>query len=258
VSSTPRFFVAPSDITADGASVTLPPDAAHHARGVLRLRVGEAVVVHDGRGNGYRCRLTEVGPKRVAAAVEEPFEVRTEPRVRVTVAQALPKTSDKVEQVLQHGTEAGAAGFVLFGAFRSVAKLGTNDKVERREDRWRGIVRGAAEQSGRALLPPVEWLPNSAAVAGAIPDYDAALVLHESATAPLRAALSAPPAAGAGRLLVIVGPEGGLTDDEVARFTGAGAAAVSLGPRVLRTETAALVALAQILYATDADSPAPL
>jgi len=250
MSSVPRFFVAPSDI-AEGA-VTLPPEAAHHARSVLRLRVGEEVAVHDGCGMGYRCRLTEVGPKRVAAAVETSYEVLTEPRVSVTVAQALPKTSDKVEQVLQHGTEAGAGGFVLFGAFRSVAKLGTGDKVERREDRWRGIVRGAAEQSGRALLPRVEWLPSTATLAPTLTGYDAALVLHESATLPLRAALAAPPAADASRIVVVVGPEGGLTDEEVARLSGAGAAVVSLGPRVLRTETAALVALAQILYARDA------
>ncbi|HVK02876.1 MAG TPA: RsmE family RNA methyltransferase [Armatimonadaceae bacterium] len=254
MSSVPRFFVTPADIVGD--SVLLPADAAHHARNVLRLRPGEAVLLHDGAGLGVRAELTELTPKAVRAAVTERFAVRTEPRVRVTVAQALPKTGEKVEQVLQHGTEVGAAGFLLFPAQRSVARLDARDKAERRVERWRGIVRGAAEQSGRGLLPEVAWLPGADALASRLAAFDAVLVLHEAASVPLREALAAPEARDAASLCVVVGPEGGLAEGEVARFAEAGAAIVSLGPRVLRTETAALVALAQILYARDADAPA--
>lgn len=247
MSSVPRFFVPPEAIL-DGV-VTLPPEAAHHARNVLRLRSGEAVTVHDGTGMRYACRLTDVTPALVSAIIDEAVPADTEPALRITVAQALPKTPEKVEQVLQHGTEVGAAGFILFGARRSVAKIESGDKLTKRLERWRSIVRGAAEQSGRAVLPSVDWLPTSAALADTFGDYPSRLILHESASPTLRTILESEPALSAERLLVMVGPEGGLADEEVERFARAGGTAVSLGPRILRTETAALVALSQILFA---------
>ncbi len=248
MSSIPRFFVPPSAIASN--VVTLPDADAHHARSVLRLRAGEPVFLHDGRNTIYQATLTDVSPRAVLARVESSEPARTEPATRVTVAQALPKTTDKAEQVLQHGTEVGAAGFLLWGAFRSVAKLGAGEKIEKRLERWRGIVKHAAEQSGRGVLPVVEWAANARAVIEQFSGFDAVLVAHESATRPLAAALTelAPDTT---RLLVVVGPEGGLTDDEVGLFTSVGAQTISLGPRVLRTETAALVALAQILFARD-------
>jgi 16S rRNA (uracil1498-N3)-methyltransferase len=246
MSSVPRFFVPPEAI-AEGI-VILPSDAAHHARNVLRLRPGEAVTIHDGTGMRYACRLAEVTPAAVTAAIETAAPADTEPSARITVAQALPRTPEKVEQVLQHGTEIGAAGFVLFGARRSVAKIESGDKLVKRLERWRAIVRGAAEQSGRAVLPSVAWLPASTLLADTFSDYSARLILHESASVPLRTALETE-AAVAERLLIVVGPEGGLADDEVEKFEVAGGISVSLGPRVLRTETAALVAVSQILFA---------
>jgi 16S rRNA (uracil1498-N3)-methyltransferase len=248
MSSTARFFVPPDAISGD--RVILPPDDAHHARSVLRLRAGEPIFVHDGRNSVYHCTLDDVSARCVVARVEQITPAATEPQTRVTVAQALPKTTDKVEQVLQHGTEVGAAGFVLWGAFRSVAKLGAGDKIDKRLERWRGIVKGAAEQSGRGVLPDVAWAANGRAVAEIASTVDAALVAHEAAVRPLANALLGLPA-NATRLLVIVGPGGGLTDDEVTRFEQASAASVSLGPRVLRTETAALVTVAQILFARE-------
>lgn len=247
MSSILRFFVAPSDFFGD--TVTLPADAAHHAATVLKLRAGETIAVHDDTGAGYACRLTHVAPKTVSAVVESTYTVMTEPRTRITVAQALPKTSDKIEQVLQHGTEVGAAGFLLFQSERSVARMEARDKIEKRLERWNGIVRGAAEQSGRGRLPTVGWAAHTPDVVRRIPEWDAALTLHEGVSLSLRDALAAPAATAATRLLVIVGPEGGLTDGEAAAFADAGSPAVSLGARILRTETAALVALAQILYA---------
>ncbi len=247
MSSVPRFFVPPAAI--DGDTVTLPPDAVHHAVGVLRLREGEAILVHDNTGDGFLCRLVRVSPKSVTAAIESRFTAPTEPRTRVTVAQVLPKTTEKVEQVLQHGTEVGADGFVLFQSERSVARMEQKDKIEKRIERWQGIIQGAAEQSGRGRLPTVQWERHVPDVARRAGEWDAALTLHESASMPLRDALKNKPCADAVRLLVLIGPEGGFTRDEVDAFARAGAVPVSLGPRVLRTETAALVALAQILYA---------
>jgi 16S rRNA (uracil1498-N3)-methyltransferase len=248
MSSTPRFFVAPDAI--QGEVVRLPSEAAHHARNVLRLRPGERILVHDGLGMAYDCILQEGAGKAAVAQVTASGPVLTEPRTHVIIAQALPKTPDKAEQVLQHGTEVGATGFLLFGARRSVARLSEGEKIEKRLSRWRDIVRGAAEQSGRGLLPSVGWHMSSEEMAGALSGHDAALVLHEGAPRSLRATLNSLPGS-ATRIIVVVGPEGGLAEEEVALFGDHGGRAVTLGPRVLRTETAALVGLAQILYALE-------
>ena len=259
MSSTPRFFVPPDAV--QGSIVILPPDAAHHARSVLRLQAGEPLLVHDGTGMGYACVLDPFpqSGKTVTATVQSAGEVQTEPVLRVVIAQALPKTADKMEQVLQHGTEIGAAGFVFFPAFRSVARWDSRDKTEKRLERWRQIVQAAAEQSGRGVLPDVSYAPNPQAVVQRLvqplPEATgetvrAAFVCHESAELPLHAALSDLPQ-GLAHLTVFIGPEGGFTNEEVALFTDAGAKSISLGPRVLRTETAALVAVSQILFARE-------
>lgn len=234
MSSVPRFFLSPADF-ADGRAA-LPPDDAHHARTVLRLRPGARVTLLDGTGTAHDAVLVEVGPERVVARVESSSPCETEPRTRITVAQALPKNEDKVEQALQHGTEIGAAGFHLFLAARSVARP-DEARLKKRLERWRGIVKSAAQQSGRGALPGVGWgFPAS--------DENAVvLVLHEKASVPLTRALADVPASTT-HFVIAVGPEGGFTEEEVGGFGGR---AVSLGPRILRTETAALVALAQIL-----------
>lgn len=254
-SSAPRFFVPPLSV-ADMQIAALPAEAAHHARNVLRLRPGEAVALHDGLGFAYDALLEEVSAKAVTMRITGRRALASEPRTRITIAQALPRTPDKVEQVLQHGTEAGAAGFVLFAGQRSVARLADGEKIDRRLQRWRGIVLGAAEQSGRGVLPDVAWVSGAAELTARFAGAERVLVLHEGATLPLAAALRGldvgEEEGAPARLCVVVGPEGGLDAvDEVARFQAAGAVPVSLGPRVLRTETAALVAVAQILYALE-------
>jgi 16S rRNA (uracil1498-N3)-methyltransferase len=249
VSSIPRFFVPPEAI--DGDRATLPPEAAHHARNVLRLRAGESVVLHDGLGFAYHATLNEMSGKTVTALVTDRAPVDAEPETRITVAQALPKTSDKIEQVLQHGTEIGAAGFLFFSAKRSVARLAEGEKIDKRLLRWSGILQGAAEQSGRGIIPTVEWVGLTTDLAKRLTGFDHVLILHEAAALPLSTVLTEIPTEDK-NLLIIVGPEGGLDEQsEVSLLTTSGGVSVSLGPRILRTETAALVALTQILFARE-------
>ena len=247
MSSIPRFFVLPSAIVGD--TVTLSRDAAHHAATVLKLRVGEAVIIHDDTGIGYTCRLTQVAAKAVSARIETSYTVATEPRTRITIAQALPKNGDKLEQVLQHGTEIGAAGFLLFSAERSVSRIEGRDRIEKRLERWGGITQSAAEQSGRGQIPCVEWAASTEQVIRRTGDWEAVLLFQTGVSLPLRDALLIPGVRTATRVLLIVGPESGFTPAEVTGFDAAGCSVVSLGARVLRTETAAMVALAQFLFA---------
>lgn len=249
MSSIPRFFVSPRDIL-NAAIITLPSEDAHHASVVLRLRVGETIIVLDNTGTEYEARLTEVGKNRVTAEIVESRPCDTDPQTQITIYHAIPKTAEKIEQVLQHGTEIGATGFALFSSARSVVRLDPAREAKRLE-RWRGIVKASAQQSGRGILPTVHWhgtqLP-LVSTEDAIPFF-----LHEKAAIPLRAALQQVPLTQ-NRFALYVGPEGGFTEEEVAKAVQMGAVSISLGPRILRTETAALVALSQILYARESPS----
>ena len=238
MSSIPRFFVPPDAIVA--GEVLLPSEASHHARSVLRLRLGEKIRIHNGENRAFLGELIAV-ESIVRATILEEIPLESEPQTRITIAQALPKTGEKVEQVLQHGTEIGAAGFLFFEAERSVTKL-EPDRREKRLERWRGIIQSAAEQSGRGIIPTVDWAGRGKTLVGLFAGFDAVVVLHEAAVLPLYRHLPT-----GDTLLLLVGPEGGFSENEVALFTKAGAVSLSLGPRVLRTETAALVALAQVL-----------
>lgn len=235
MSSVPYLFV-PFPAGAD--RFDLPPDAGRHVRTVLRMRSGEPLILFDGAGAALRTTIDGLDGGRVRVAVDGPAPVTPEPSVSVRICQALPKGGEKVEQVLQHGTELGADGFHLFLSARCVARPDAS-KLSDRMERWRRIVQGASEQSHRARLPQVHWSGSAPGFGDAL-----ALVLHEGAGVALGDALpDAPPE----RIALAVGPEGGFTDDEVARWVADGARAVHLGPRILRTETAALSALTRIL-----------
>ncbi len=241
-----RFFVRPDQIRDD--TVVLDADDAHHLRTVLHAQPGHKISVLDGSGREWQGALTELGKVRAEARLGEPKMPQTEPPVAVTVAQALPKMADKMEQVLQRGTEIGASAFWAFGSERSLEHL-TGERQAKRLVRWNAIVKTAAEQSHRAILPALRVDGGLADVLAAAGNSGLALLAHEGEQATtLRQALEAAPRP-AGTLLVIVGPEGGFSDGEIKAARRAGVQTVSLGPRVLRTETAALVLVSQILYA---------
>ncbi len=240
MSSIPRFFVSPSDIL-DCRTVTLPPEDSHHAYAVLRLRGGETIIVLDNTGTEHEARLTEVGKHRVTAEIVQSRPCETEPKTKVTIYHAIPKTAEKIEQVLQHGTEIGATGFAIFRSARSVVWLDPA-REDRRLTRWRGIVKASAQQSGRGILPEVTWCG-----ANLPPDTAVPFFLHEKSAIPLRDVLQQVPPEQS-RFALYVGPEGGFTEEEITKAVRQGAISISLGPRILRTETAALVALSQILY----------
>ncbi len=158
----------------------------------------------------------------------------------ITVVQALPK-SDRSELAIELATEAGADAFVAWQAPRCVARWDGQDRVDKGLRRWRAVARSAARQSRRAHIPAVSGVVSTTELVERVRDTTSTqvLVLHESATLPITDV----PVAQADSLVLIVGPEGGIADDEVAALSDAGAAVVRLGPTVLRTSTAAAVAL---------------
>jgi 16S rRNA (uracil1498-N3)-methyltransferase len=224
-----------------GEIAVVDGDEGFHAAKVRRIRVGEQLDLSDGAGSLAHCVVDEVGKGRLSARVLERFRVPAAAPA-VTVVQALPK-SDRSELAIELATEAGADAFVAWQASRCVARWDGPVRVDKGLRRWGAVVRSAARQSRRAYIPPVRGVVSTAELVQRIGDEVSAgavvLALHESAVS----RLTELPVGQANSLVLIVGPEGGIAGDEIAALTEAGATAVRLGPTVLRTSTAAAVAL---------------
>ncbi|RRR46896.1 16S rRNA (uracil(1498)-N(3))-methyltransferase [Mycolicibacter terrae] len=221
-----------------GALADVGGDAGFHAATVRRIRPGEDLTLSDGAGAVAECRVEEADRGGLRARVLQRRTVEA-PVPPVTVVQALPK-SERSELAVELATEAGADAFVAWQADRCVARW-DGPRADKGLRRWRAVARAAAGQSRRAWVPPVDGVWGTAALVAWVGEQVAAgttvLVLHDAAGAGL------PDVAAAPALAVVVGPEGGLTDAELAALAGAGAVAARLGPTVLRTSTAAAVAL---------------
>ena len=224
-----------------GGLAVVDGDEGFHAANVRRIRPGEELDLGDGAGTVAQCVVEGASKGRLEARVLSRRTVEpTSPPV--TVVQALPK-SDRSELAVELATEAGADAFIAWQSERCVARWDGPAKVEKGLRRWEAVARSAARQSRRPHVPAVTSLvttPELVAAVGATTASGAVvLVLHESATQPLTdVGLER-----ANGVTLVVGPEGGITDDEVAALSAAGAKVVRLGPTVLRTSTAAAVAL---------------
>ncbi|WP_244929152.1 16S rRNA (uracil(1498)-N(3))-methyltransferase [Nocardioides sp. W7] len=241
--SLPVHLVPSLDGVCVGSSVTVDGDEAHHAVAVRRLRVGEAVVLTDGRGTSVVAEVGATG-KRVFSVTVTSVETAPAPAPAITVVQALPK-GDRGELAVEVLTEVGVARVVPWAASRSVA-VWKGERAEKSLARWRSTAREAAKQARRSWFPEVDPLASTADVVALVASASLAVVLHEAATVPLTS-LAVP---ADGSVLVVVGPEGGLADDEVAALVAAGATSVRLGAEVLRTSTAGVVAVAALLART--------
>jgi 16S rRNA (uracil1498-N3)-methyltransferase len=225
---------------APGATVDLPPEAAHHATKVLRMDEGDGVILFDGRGGEWFGTLRRVG-KAMAVALESFDDTDREPPLFITLAQGLP-AADKMDWIVQKSVELGVARIVPVACRRSVIRL-SGDRMERRVAHWQAVAIAACEQSRRNRVPEVAPLLDLPQFLGGIAAQNAQrLVLAPEAGRRL-AELPKP----AGPVTLLVGPEGGFEDGELAAAVSAGFQAVSLGPRVLRTETAGPAALAAMM-----------
>lgn len=236
-----RFFIEPEAI-ADGAAVITGEDVQHIAK-VLRLGAGDEVALSDGRKTEYTARIERVEKERVTLRVLSSAQSETEPRCAVTLYQGLPKAG-KLETIIQKCVELGVSRVVPFEAARSVVKLSERE-FEKKRPRYARVAYEAAKQSRRGIIPEVSglaWL-----LAEDFSQYDLVLLAYEEErTMTLKAALRRMPEAE--RLALIIGPEGGFAPEEAGLLCEHGAVPVSLGPRILRTETAGMATLAMALY----------
>ncbi len=240
--ATNHFFVPESSI--EGAQVRLSAEQAHQISHVLRLKPGDAIVVLDDSGAQYDVTLTSIAPREAVGQVMNKYQAGGEPATQLTLFQSL-LVREKFEWVLQKGTEVGVARFVPVLTERSIVR----DKriEESKRNRWRHIMTEAAEQSHRGRIPQLEQAVTFDEAIRQSADFDRCLIAALSHKAVLlRDALQGIKKGGS--VALMIGPEGGFTPEEMAAACERGAVPMSLGPRVLRTETAAVVAAALILY----------
>lgn len=225
------------DLSAD--RIRLTGAEGRHAAGAKRLRAGEQVELVDGRGTRARCAVVEVARDEVLLDVVNRV-VDEAPSPRLVVVQALPK-GDRGELAVELMTEIGVDEVVPWAAGRCVVRW-RGERGEKALRRWRSTAREATKQARRSWSPGVAEVATTTQVLHRVATAAATLVLHEAAADPL-SSVTLPEQ---GEVLLVVGPEGGLTDDELTTFTSAGAAIVRLGPTVLRTSTAGAAAAAVI------------
>ena len=239
----PRVFVRPEAVDAD--RVRFDADEAHHLRRVLRLRPGAIVEATDGTGRLYTIRLVALEVEGGWGTIEACAEPARESPCAITLAQAILK-GDRMSWLVQKATELGVSRIVPMETARVVARPATGGAA--RHTRWERIAREAVKQCGRVVVPEIDRPRAFADVTGEIAGHDAAWVCWEGGGQALAAA--AAEAGSPARLLLLVGPEGGFTSEEVGAAEAAGARLVSLGPRILRAESAGLtaVALCQFLF----------
>lgn len=250
IPNTYRFFVAPEAIQSDSVTLT-DPDVVHQMVRVLRLRPGACILLLDGQGNACTVRLSQVDRHAVYGQVEQRAAADGEPSISITLYVALLRP-ERFEWVLQKGTELGVSAFVPVHMARSLPP----ERAEGRKlARWHAIVREAAEQSCRGRVPILhEPQPFEGACAQAA-SATLPLLLWEGACQPLRTVLRAyqpplapPPPPPPSTLALISGPEGGITAEELTTAAAHGIIPISLGPRILRAETAPIAAVSAILY----------
>lgn len=232
----PRFFI---DIAlAAGQTLALPDTVVRHVQ-VLRLRAGDSITLFNGRGGEYQATLTDIAKRDVSCTITAFDDTSRESPVWLGLAQAI-SSGDRMEFTLQKGVEMGVSAFQPLATERSIVKL-AGDRADKRVQRWQEIVIAACEQSGRNTVPEVRPILTLKQWLASLPPADAHLLLSPLGTQKLVDIARAPQQAW-----LMAGPEGGLSAAEEQQAISAGWTPLKLGPRILRTETAALAAVGAI------------
>ncbi|SDH47420.1 16S rRNA (uracil1498-N3)-methyltransferase [Alteribacillus persepolensis] len=240
-----RYFVEPENIT-DSYVLVTGEDVKHMTK-VMRMETGSHIICLDNQGKQVLCQISEMTQNEVQADILETLDNYNELPVSVAVAQSLIK-GDKLDLVIQKGTEFGAAAFYLFAADRSVVKW-DGKKVQKKVDRLKKIAKEAAEQSGRLYIPSIYYVPSWKEVLQQTKNYSTSVLFYEEdaktqSHGGLKDVLQSSPES----IMAVIGPEGGVSEKEVNDLKREGIKNISLGPRILRSESASLYFLACLSY----------
>ncbi len=248
----PKFFISPEQVT--GSSIRITGEDVRHIAAVLRMKSGDELLLSDGQGTEYSVKIASLGRREITTEVvnQATREIRYP---LITLGQGLPK-SDKMDFIAQKATELGVTSIIPLVTERTIIKITDGGK---RISRWQKICREAAMQSNRPDIPKIEPVRTFSNFVETLPhpaedNTSSPLLLlpWEEGTEPIKNVLRQN--SGVRRLIVLIGPEGGFSGQEAQRAREKGFHLVSLGPNILRTETAAIAVLSMILYETSADA----
>ena len=241
----PRFFIAGGSIR--GSSVLITGADAEHAK-VLRLKIGDRIVVCDGDKTDHHCTISRISANEVEADVFESVPCPAEPSVRCIILAGLPKQGERSDYIVQKCTESGASEIVFFVSHRCVARPDAKG-LEKKVQRWQRIAEEAAKQSGRGIIPTVSAVGSFAEALDIAIKTDLPLFMYETGDrVELKSAIEA--ALPITSAAILTGPEGGFEPFEAELAAKIGFKLCSMGPRILRCETAPLAALTALMYAT--------
>ncbi len=240
-----RFLVAPENV--EGKKIIIRGREVHHLRNVLRLKRGGRVICFDGKGKEYEGSITSLSPGQAEIEIEKSKRLKRELPLKITLAPSLIRAG-KMDLVVQKCTELGVFRIMPMRTERGLVKL-DEAKSRARRERWQRLAEVAAKQSGRVQVPLIEEVRDFASILKKARDFSLGIILweEEGGVRSLRKAfaksLSLPES-----ILLLIGPEGGFPAREVAEAKKAGLLSASLGPCILRAETAAIVAVALVAY----------
>lgn len=238
----PRYFIKPEDM--HGETVFIRDEDAKHLGGVLRAKEGDIVEACDGRGMDYSCVIKEVGKTEILMEIESARPTESEPKTKITLFQGLPK-ADKMELIIQKCVEIGVWRIVPVAAERSVVRLEGKDAGKKLE-RWRKISLSAAKQSGRGIIPEIGEIVSFKEAVKMAACFDGAAMPYEKEEK--NGIKEYANSFDGSSLGLFIGPEGGFDDREIEFAVKNNISPVTLGKRILRTETAAMVSAAILLY----------
>lgn len=240
-----KFFVENENIKND--QVIINGNNKNHITNVLRMKIGEKVLISNkDKYNTFECEIIEINKDKVICNINKEIENKTETRVKIDIFQGIPK-SDKMEYIIQKSVELGANSIIPVNMKYCIAKIKDEEK---KNARWQKIAESAAKQSKRDIIPVIENSKNIEEICERIKEYDLVLVAYENEeNITIKDILQSNNDKKS--IAVVIGPEGGISEEEISKLKENGAKVVSLGKRILRTETASLAVLSMIMYEYD-------
>ena len=245
----PRFYVDKSICLNADKAINITGDDVNHIKNVLRLRIGEEITISDGEGTDYICKISSISSEMVIADIEDIIKNAAELSCKITLVQGMPK-SDKLELIIQKAVELGVYEIVPVMTKRTIVKI-DDKKSAKKLERYNAIAKSAAEQSGRGIIPGVKEFMSFKEALNYAKFLEMNIIPYEEAKGIEYSREVIKSIKGKKSLGIFIGPEGGFAKEEVEACEAIGAKCITLGNRILRTETAGLTTLSVIMFEID-------